>query len=614
MQAHIDSEVRTEMNRTLISKALIVVCAVVVIAGNPLWGQSTTGRSVLEVIPPNALFVVRVNNLAFTLGQFDQFLAGVLPIPMGTTMLVQMQLAELLGNPAATGVNMNGDFAIYGTVAGEMEPKLCLLIPVTDYQQFLSASANIGLPDANGVAKSTTQGANICVIGKSNYAVMSLTGDYEELIKDKVVSENMATALKNELPGDAPAWAYVNMQLVSKAYGPMLLGVFAQVKQTVSQEAVAEQTGQDPEMTAGILDAYLTAIETFLTETRSITATVRPTPDVLLIQEKISALPGTAMAGALVKSTPAASGNPLLGYLENGAAVNFAGRMDNPIWKKLNEFFIGLFGSMVGEADTTAMKALARESLDAAEGPMVFSMKFDPNAALPLSGRYALVLKDPAKFDEIMDKSAQMMTTGSIHDFYQKLGMDISFNIERGAATHSGVSINKATFAMKSADPQSPQGQVIEQMYGEGIQYRWATVGKTSLWAIGSKAEMGIRELIDIAKAGGPKGVCREVQAALTALPEADKADLMVTLNCLRFMKMIQVMMTKAPGMPAMLPSADLPTKSNMVMTANVGDGSITFDTAIPKQHLMEIMGAFMMMQQQMMQQQMQQNQQQATP
>ena len=87
------------------------------------------------------------------------------------------------------------------------------------------------------------------------------------------------------------------------------------------------------------------------------------------------------------------------------------------------------------------------------------------------------------------------------------------------------------------------------------------------------------------------------MKTALALLPEAEKADFVCTLNCLRLLKMSGAMM------PIPMPQMDIPTKSNIAFAGKVGDGRMTINIAVPKEHLAEIVSAMMTMQQQMMQQ-----------
>ena len=59
------------------------------------------------------------------MNQTDQFLAGVSPMPMGVSMLVRMQLAQLLGNPQLAGLSTNGNFAAFGSKITEPPGWVC---------------------------------------------------------------------------------------------------------------------------------------------------------------------------------------------------------------------------------------------------------------------------------------------------------------------------------------------------------------------------------------------------------------------------------------------------------------------------------------------------------
>jgi general secretion pathway protein G len=84
-----------------------------------------------------------------------------------------------------------------------------------------------------------------------------------------------------------------------------------------------------------------------------------------------------------------------------------------------------------------------------------------------------------------------------------------------------------------------------------------------------------------------------EIRSAVALLPEAAKADFLVTFNYLRLFQMITAII------PFPMPQMDIPTKSNIVCAGKAGGGRLTVDVALPKEHLTEIMGAFQRMMQQ---------------
>src|SRR4030042_22224 len=183
-----------------------------------------------------------------------------------------------------------------------------------------------------------------------------------------------------------------------------------------------------------------------------------------------------------------------------------------------------------------------------------------------------------------------MMATGRLMDFYKGMGIDTSFTVERGVDNYKGVSIDSAKLTMKSTQPGSPQAQMINTMYGEGFDYRWSYVKGLFVCAVGGNVNSKIRELIDQAQADSPRQIGSEMKSALAILPEANKADFLVTFNLLRVLKMVTAIM------PIPIPQMNVPTTSNIVIAGKTGDGKLVVDIEVPKEHLAEVMGAFIMM------------------
>jgi hypothetical protein len=188
--------------------------------------------------------------------------------------------------------------------------------------------------------------------------------------------------------------------------------------------------------------------------------------------------------------------------------------------------------------------------------------------------------------------------------------MEMGFTIKQDVDRYKDVSIDSAKLAMKSTDPNSPQGQMINAMYGDGFDYRWGTVDGLFVCAVGGDVNSTIREMIDEVKADSPKQMAAEMKTALTLLAETGKADFVGTYNFLRWLKML-VAMVPVPMPPAQM---DMPTKSNIAFAAKAGNGRMVVDIVVPKEHLMEIMAASLVIQQQMMQQQMMQQQMKEMP
>ncbi len=267
----------------------------------------------LAMVPAESVFCVRVNNFDHTAGQIDQFLVGVSPIPMGVSMLVRMQFANVLGSPELNGVNMGDSFAIFGVIlpgeSTETDPISNMfiggLVPVTDYEQFISGNPNCGEPDAEGVSKIASDGVPVILTATQvgNYALITVAEEDEKLV---AMAESISTAetaglgstldvADTERAVKEGLWAYVNAQQVSRSFGPMASAKLEQAKMMMGAMEPSEEGEAGP--AAAIMDMDF---EKQMEEIRSLSLSVTPKPNALTITATISAVPGTEMADKLV--------------------------------------------------------------------------------------------------------------------------------------------------------------------------------------------------------------------------------------------------------------------------------------------------------------------------
>ncbi|MBN1805250.1 MAG: hypothetical protein JW837_08375 [Sedimentisphaerales bacterium] len=599
---------KSRLSRNVVIVGLLVVC---IFAGT-LFGQSPANNELLKMIPAKSLFCVRVNNFDYTLNQTDQFLAGVSPMPMGVSMLVRMHLANLLGSPQLTGLNTNGSFAVFSvTMPGQTaQPDTIpnvfvgIMAPVTDYKQFIEGNTNCTEGDEKGISKITMNGAPVMLSAKAgNYALISWANDYDKLVTmAKSISDAKAAGLSSILNTDEtkqaqtePIWAYGNVQQVSETFGTLISAKIEEIK-TIAKSMPAGTSGASPESIQNIMNMYSGILDVLMKETKSVSIGISPKPDTLNITETISAAPGTDMAKMLTADTTSQRENTLLTYLQDGAVANFGATINTPFWRTLNVRGIDIFAAMAGgsiSADNIKeMKALATEIIDSVEGPVAYSVSSDAKNKPPFAVKYLIAVKDENRFNQIIEKATDIMKTSGIMDFYKSMGMETSFSMEKAVDSYKGVSINSAKLTMKASDTTSPQAQMINSMYGEGFDYRWGMVNGLFACAVSGDVNSTIRELIDEVKADGPKQIGSEMKAALSLLPEGNKADFVLTFNVLRFFNMVTSMV------PIPIPPMDAQTKNNIVIAGSAADSKMVVNVAVPKQHLTEIMAAFMAMQQ----------------
>jgi len=587
------------------------------------------------------LFAVQVNSFEETLTQIDKFLTGVFPVPMSLQMMVRMQLGQALGQAEPAGVDLNGSFGVFGVLlpdeSGSAPPASRVFVAgfgsASDYEEFIGGNPNCGEPDANGVsiltikpprpagpaeqpaAAASPAGPKILVARLGRYVLVTAESQYHKLIRyKKLMSGYGGEAAElagifdpdlSEQAGGQPIWTYGNVRTASEAFGSRVLDKLNAIQELVKEvQAAGDQMPMRPAVFSRIMGVYLGIVETLMKEVESVTLTAEPSSAVLRVGISVSAVPGTGAADLLAKGADADQANPLLGYLEDGAAANFAMKVEAPLWKELTSKSMDLMSAIVGPntpaEQVEEYRALATESFDVLAGPIAGGFFVSPEPPL-FTVKYVVAVKDAEKFNGVVARSAEVFIASGISQFYKDMGIEVEYTINPAAATYKGVTISSARLSMKAAEPNQPVGQMIETMYGGGFDYRWGLVNGLCVVAVGRDADSAVRELIDRVKADGPKQNCSEVAEALALLPGGEKADFFVTYNYVRVLKMATAWMQLGPMQPpgATMPKIDVATESNLVFAGRIGDGKIAVDVAVPKKHLAELSAAFTMMLQQ---------------
>jgi hypothetical protein len=611
------------------------------------------GDTLLEMIPTEAIFCVRINNLNQTMGVIDQFLMGVAPITTGG--MIKGQLGMMFGNFELKGFDLNGSFAVFATAeSGEQAPDIYFLLPVTDYGQVTDPNFRVSKPDSNGISTvGTGPRGQFFIKNIGSFALMSKDHDKLGDVAGTMSSGNAAGLIKSldsaqlSQAASQPIWAYANFVKISEVYKTQITEGIDEIKKQAANPGAGIQkqidnlekvkssiSSSDPNSPAieqinsqieslkmrkqqaqktpagmgKMMDALATLLKDFMQQTKSVTLVCNPKPDVLNFRAVVNALPGTEMAEMLVAEEHPAK-NDFAGFAEDGAAMNFVGWIDHASMKKMYakciDFMAQAAGKDPGSADNLKIKKLCDEMIDSIGDRFVCTVSIDPNTKPPFDAAYVLAVKDVEQFNRTTDEFAQTWTGSAFDELYKGLGMETGFTIKRGVDNYKGIPIDSATLTMKFADANLPEAQMINAMYGQGFNYRWAMVD--GLWVCRiSNDPNAIYKLIDRAKAGPPTQICPEMQKAMAVIPDADKADVIFTYNYLRLFKMMSAMMPAEMQMPQI----NIPSKSNLVFAARAEKGKLIFDAALPKEHLQEMMMVFQMMMQMQMQRQQQQMQQ----
>lgn len=568
-------------------------------------GAQAASANPMAMVPSNSLFCVRINNLDGALGKVDLFLTGL--FPMGISMPVKAQLGQILGSPQPAGIDMSGDFVVFSPLPGGAPDPTAfgILIPVSDYQKFVSGNPNVSTADAEGISQIGPAGSPMLAVTQvGQFALAGRVGMEAALAAAKKALSASSSGLGATLDAtegsrasDSAIWAYGNIEAAAQLFGPMIQAKIAEMKQGLA--AAAEQGADQMAAASASIDMYATMIQTIMDEAKYFSLSLNPSADKIGAGFVFAGKPGTEMA-QMFQAGPAESNSGMLGYLDNGAIMNFVGSMDAPLWKKYNDMVLGMMGKVMGGntsgADTDALKKMVSDAMDCFSGPLAGSMSANPGGKPPFDIRYVAGLKDADKFYQVMESAAKMMTSGPIADFYQKMGVKMSFDLKRKVDTYKGAEIDSVTFAMASTDANSPESQMINEMYGDGFNIQMATVDGKLVYALSPEPGAAVRKLIDQVESGSPGQAPSEVQSAMALIPGSDKAGFFATFNVLRMLQMISAFA------PIPIPATNISTQSNLAIDGNTGDGKLTIQLAVPKQHVLEIMGLVMQMQMQQQQ------------
>jgi hypothetical protein len=163
-------------------------------------------------------------------------------------------------------------------------------------------------------------------------------------------------------------------------------------------------------------------------------------------------------------------------------------------------------------------------------------------------------------------------------------------NVEQDAGTYEGIPIHAAGVKFKVGENESLQGKAMMEMFGGGLEYRWAFVDGRCVYTVGGEPDKMIHELIDQVRAGGPKTIAPEVKAALDAIEDSRQADVFGTFNYVRALNMMSGFMFPASDETVKI---EVPTKSDIAFAGRTVDGEGRLQVVVPKAHILEIKSAF---------------------
>ena len=603
--------------RTLYPLGIIIFSLVITLCASPDVGAADVGNddALLSMLPENCMFCVRINNFNGSLGKLDAYLAGASPIPMSLAMLANMQLGAIIGDPMLTGIDMGGDFAIFAIPpqADQAEPVVGMLIPVTDYKTFVEINPNCkegeggiailsapNSPAGNFAMKEAGyQGKYALVVSEHAKEKLSLLAG-SIYFKSQTSLARKVTAGQAKEAASAPAWAYANIAGLYKKYNEDVLATLE-----MAQQGMVQSGG--PAKVMGFYFKMLPELfKEFGGETDSATIALTPESTTLSVDVALQAKDGTELSKMLV-SDKKNDGYTLTGYLDNNNAVNGLMKMNRPFMQTFYDKVFDIMGAITDDPaskdQTAKMKALTQKMITAMGDEISFSYSY-AGSKPPFKLQEVGEVKDSAAMKAMMTEGMEYANT-----LYKAMGIPAELKYEPGVSTYKNTSIDTISISIvASDDPNNMMQKEIEKMYGGGFKYYMAQTSDKFYVTMGSDSEQTLKALIyQPASSPAPSG---DIKIAMDTLQNTPYDDFVCSVNIIKLMKGMGEMMQTMGVTAQMGPVADMfgglkdiPSQSCFVTGGNISDGSASIRIALPKQHLIEVVSAAMLIQQQMQQQ-----------
>lgn len=595
----------------------------------------------LRLIPEDALFCLRINNIDESLMSLDEYLLGVAPVQIN--VLAKMQIGSMLGDPMLNDVNTEGNLAIFGvkswikTDEGAPEaPVIGMILPIKS-EEFKIKYHNSD-------------------IGSNNYGLVLISGDEIEhaagTLKDKILKSSVMSRLdakEYQRATTSPIWAFGNVKQIAKDFrseindsltipnpnerqletqdkpdGPLTAQEKKELKKKRLEEKKARreqqklQRQQDPEMAQEMPDineqnmkmaqAYFDFIKTLIKGADFTSITVEASSERLDIKQRFAAESNTKLAKWL--DTDAKTGDlKFTSMLDGTGTVNVIGKLNKESATEINLFFSDFITSTYDSKTARTYKSLMKKTMESSGEDFASSFSLTEGKP-PFEFMQIMEVDDSKSYRDSAKQMALLMNEAGGPD--SELPMITTY--EEEISSHGGIPIDKMLLSFNF--PQdTPEGQAINMMYGDGMDYRIAYTDNLDITVMGTYADEIIIDLLDNRNATEPAG---DIKTVLEYLPQAQSSTFMGSFNALRLLQGVSgaVKVLPMPAPLALSVSALFDglgqgePKSCLGFAGNMSNGNIEVHVVLPKEHIAEIVpviGQIQQRQMHMMQQQMQQ-------
>ena len=475
-------------------------------------GASPASADVADVIPQDALLVVKANNLQ----QVNDDFAAL----AREWALDQMEptFADPLGafkqeSGMANGINFDGDAAFYfanGDMNGD-EPPMVILVPISDYEAFTSNFEDVRKTD--GVDTGTFPGT-----GGGEPAYMADWGDYAAIspIIDLVRSRPEAGIELGGVTADRLDSRDLVLYANFRQLGPMLQAAFDEegVKDDAFGEFDNEFDGEAPEaiqkykpvIRAAMEQGFL-ALESFLRDADAATFAVELDPAAGIQANVIAQFKEDSYLAGVMNEFDGEGGSFTRG-LPQGSYLMFGGSATDP--EATESLFNDVAGPVLAELENVEgddeFKTLVTDAVEVIKSTESSSFGLmapsGPMGGSPLIQQVAIQRGDAEKLMEFSTTVSQRMSA-MMSNLAQAAGGDapeINMTVTENAKTIDGVSFTKFSTEMPAGDPM--QAMMMNMVFGPEGQTQYGAVVGDSFVTVSGLSDQQIGQVIASVKGG----------------------------------------------------------------------------------------------------------------
>ena len=589
----------------------------------------------LNLVPEEALFCLRINNIDESLMQIDQYLLGVAPIQV--TPLIKMQLGNMLEDPMLSQVNTEGNLVIFGVKpwyktedSGSNDPVIGMIVPIKSKEFFVKYH------NSN--------------VGSQNYGFVTFqnqTGHAEGTLKDKIAKSSLLSRLDGaeyQRATTAPVWAFGNISQVAKDFRSEINDALVppnqknndqeqeqqrpmtaeerkelrrkqleekkarlqQKRDRANNDEVAQDVPDINEQNMKMLEGYFDFIKTLIKDADYGSVTIAAASDRLDIKTRFAASDNSKLAKWLDTDSQG-DGLQFTNALDGTGTMNVITKINKESSKEMSLFFSEAMTSMYDSKTARNYKSYVQKTMDAAGDDGAFSFSLTDGKP-PFELTYIVEVNDAKMYRESAKQMSLLMNDADGAGADLPMIVSYSEDISR----HNGASIDRMLISFNYPD-NTPEGQAVNSMYDDGMDYRIAYKDNVDITVMGPYADENIIKTLDNINATEPAG---DIKTVLEYLPEAESSTFMGSFNALRLLEGVSgaVKSLPMPAPQALLVSAlfdDLgqgEPQSCLGFAGNMDDGHLDVHIVLPKEHLGEIIPVINQIkqrQQHMMEQQM---------